>query len=112
MTCRLLLPQLCLRKFIKLSRIPLQIIWKKEVRSLIQVEKDFGNEALAKQDGRDLFYPITRGEIQDYRHMKDIWSHLIDQSDKNLSVLISDYPLAKKESKIETAKIMFEQLNV
>lgn len=44
--------------------------------------------------------------------MKDIWGHLIDTSEKNLSVLISDFPLSKKESKIETAKVMFEQLNV
>lgn len=44
--------------------------------------------------------------------MKDIWGNLIDTQEKNLSVLISDYPMSRKESKIETAKVMFEQLNV
>jgi actin-related protein len=58
-----------------------------------------------------MYYPVSRGEINDYKHMKDIWSNLVDTQERNLSVLISDSPLGKKESKIETAKIMFE-LNV
>lgn len=91
-----------------------QVTWTKVdvIFHDFSVEQDFGNDALARRDGRDLFYPISRGEIQDYKHMKDIWGRLINTQEKNLSVLISDFPTSKKENKCETAKVMFEQLNV
>jgi len=46
--------------------------------------------------------------------MRDIWGHLIEKNtnDKNLSVLITDIPLGSKSQKYETAKVMFESLNV
>ena len=49
--------------------------------------------------------------------MKDIWEHMLDTKQSNfksgnLNVLITDYPLNSKEKKIETAKILFDQLNV
>ena len=79
-------------------------------------EKNYGNEALQNKHEKNLHYPVQRGIVEEYDHMKDLWEQFIDQSQRahkqETYVLITDYPLNTKEKKIKTAEIMFEHLGV
>ena len=67
-------------------------------------EKIFGKKAYAEKKELDqIHFPIVRGVIEDFPHMRDIWEHVIKSElamdPKSINVLMSDSPLNTKDKK-------------
>ena len=76
------------------------------------VSKKFGMDAYAHQHDHELHHPIQRGIVQDWTRMTDLLEHVfyteLGLDCRNVTVLMTDSPMSRKEDKQRLAQIMFE----
>ncbi|MCB9536170.1 MAG: hypothetical protein H6704_07890 [Myxococcales bacterium] len=75
-----------------------------------------GDEAVAKRTLLTLKYPIEHGVVVDWPDLEKVWHHAffneLRVAPEDHPVLLSEAPIASKQSRETTAKIMFEAFNV
>lgn len=75
-----------------------------------------GDEAQSKRGILTLKYPVERGVVVRWDDMEKVWHHAffgeLRMAPEEHPVLLSEAPIASKQSRETTAKIMFEVFNV
>jgi len=81
-----------------------------------QKERYVGEEAIAKMDIMNFSSPIEKGEIVDWNKFETLLHHLFYDELKvvpeEISILITESPLNKKENRAKLAETLFETFNV
>lgn len=81
-----------------------------------QLDIFVGEEAISKGGILDLLYPINNSIIENFDTMKKVWNHIFYNEllaeTKSYPVIVSESPFAPYSSKLEMARVLFEELNV
>ena len=81
-----------------------------------QKERYVGEEAISKMDIMDFSSPIQKGEITDWNKFETLLHHLFYEELKVVpeesSILITESPNTKKQSRAKLAETLFETFNV
>jgi actin len=81
-----------------------------------QKERYVGEEAIAKMDIMNFSSPIKKGEIVDWNKFETLLHHIFYDELKvvpeEISILITESPLNKKENRAKLAETLFETFNV
>lgn len=81
-----------------------------------QKERYVGEEAIAKMDIMNFSSPIQKGEIVDWNKFETLFHHILFEELKvvpeEISILITESPLNKKENRAKLAETLFETFNV
>jgi len=75
-----------------------------------------GDEALQRSKAYQIYYPVRRGEVDNWTHMEKLWQHCIfrylrtDPEDHYFC--LTEPPLNPPENREFTAEVMFETFNI
>lgn len=79
----------------------------------MQKSEYIGEEAKARRDDLNLFYPIATGVVESWDDMEKVWHHTFDAElrvdpAEAVGILLTEIPLKSKRYREKMASIMFE----